>query len=109
MYKAVNKDKAIWNSMEASELHTGVPTINLEKNQFIFMLLKLKYLLLELNTVKFMSILYYNNFTMVFLLKIYDKYSVMPSYMCTKPCSGPIFSRSTKWMTEFRFYSTSDT
>ena len=27
----------------------------------------------------------------------------MPADMCTKPCSGPIISRSIKWMTEFRF------
>ena len=39
----------------------------------------------------------------------YDKYSFMPEYMCNKPCSGPIISRSTKWVTGFIFYPTSDT
>ena len=29
--------------------------------------------------------------------------------MCTKTCSGPIISQSTKWMTGLRFYPTSDT
>ena len=29
--------------------------------------------------------------------------------MCTKPCSDPIISRITKWMTEFKFYPTSET
>ena len=29
--------------------------------------------------------------------------------MCTKPCSSPIVSCSTKCMTEFRLYETSDT
>ena len=43
------------------------------------------------------------------LLPKYDKSSVMPADMCTKPCSGPIISRSTKWMTGFRFYPTSET
>ena len=39
----------------------------------------------------------------------YDKSSVMTADMCTKPCSGPIISRSTEWMTGFRLYPTSDT
>ena len=33
----------------------------------------------------------------------------MPADICTKPCSGPIISRSNKWMTGFRFYPTSET
>ena len=38
----------------------------------------------------------------------YEKYSVMYPDMCTKPCSGPIISRITKWTTAFIFYPTSD-
>ena len=38
----------------------------------------------------------------------FDNYSVMPEDICTKPCAGPIISSSTKLMTGFRFYSTSD-
>ena len=38
----------------------------------------------------------------------YENSSVMQVYMCTKPFSGPIISRSTKWMTGFRFYPTSE-
>ena len=44
----------------------------------------------------------------IFITK-YDKSSVMPEDMCTKPCSDPIISRSTKWMTGLRLYPTSDT
>ena len=33
----------------------------------------------------------------------------MQSDMCTKPCSGPIIGRITKWMTGLRFYPTSET
>ena len=62
----------------------------------------LKELLLELNTLIFIS---ENG---LFIPK-YGKYSVIPAYMCTKPCSVPIISWSTKWMTGFRFYLTSDT
>ena len=32
----------------------------------------------------------------------------MPADMCMKPCSGPIISQSTKYMTGFRFYPTSE-
>ena len=39
----------------------------------------------------------------------YEKSSVMPEDMCTKPCSGPIISWSTKCMTGLRLYTTSDT
>ena len=39
----------------------------------------------------------------------YEKYSVMPEDMCTKPCSRPIISWSNKMMTGFRFRPTSDT
>ena len=38
----------------------------------------------------------------------YEKYSVMYPDMCTKPCSGPIISRITKYMTDIRLYPTSD-
>ena len=32
----------------------------------------------------------------------YEKYNFVPADMCTKPCLGPIISRSTKRMTEYR-------
>ena len=44
----------------------------------------------------------------LFLTK-YKKSSVVSADMCTKPCSGPIISCSTKCMTGFRFYPTSET
>ena len=44
----------------------------------------------------------------IFILKC-EKSSVIPADICTKPCSGPIISRSTKWMTGFRLYPNSDT
>ena len=39
----------------------------------------------------------------------YEKCSIVPSYMCTKPCLDPIISWITKCMTEIRLYSSSDT
>ena len=38
-------------------------------------------------------------FDNVLFLPKYEKSIVMPADMCTKPCSGHIISRSTKWMT----------
>ena len=40
---------------------------------------------------------------------IYDKSSVVPEDMCTKPCLGSIISWINKWMTGFRLYPSSDT
>ena len=39
----------------------------------------------------------------------YEKSSVIPVDMCTKPCACQIISWSNKWMTIFRLYPTSDT
>ena len=39
----------------------------------------------------------------------HDNYSVMPAYMCTKPCPVPIISCSTKCITGFILYPTIDT
>ena len=71
------------------------------------MLLDLNELLLELNILTFMFFLQEQYGNDIFVLK-YEKYSVIMDDMCTTPCSGPITSRSNKWMTGFRLYSTSD-
>ena len=68
--------------MEALALHTGAPTVHWEDNK---------------------------NFISVIIVPEYEKYIVMLSDMCTRPCPGPIISRGTKWMTGFRFHITSDT
>ena len=47
MYKAVKKTKAVWCYMEALALHTGAPTVHWEHTQVVFLLFKLKWLLLE--------------------------------------------------------------
>ena len=69
MYKAINKTRPIQSYMEALVFHTGAPTEIWNKTQIVFMLLKLKLLLLELNTLTFLSISYNNNLTMVFFPK----------------------------------------
>ena len=39
----------------------------------------------------------------------YEKSSVMPTDMCTKPCLDPIISQSTKWMIGLGLYPNSET
>ena len=39
----------------------------------------------------------------------YEMSSIMTADMGTKPCSGPIISRSNKWMTRLGLYPTSNT
>ena len=77
--------------------------------QVVFLWLIIKELHLESKQI---------NITVCFLQEIFDngilvpkdeKYSVSPADMCTKSFLGPIISRSTKWMTGFWLYSSSDT
>ena len=61
--------------MEALALYTGAPTVNGEGTPVVFLLLKLKELLLELNILILQSVFYKNNLTMVSFfqnMKIYD-------------------------------------
>ena len=48
-------------------------------------------------------------FDNVLFVTKYEKSSVMPSYMCTKPCSGLIISQSNKRTNGSRLYPISDT
>ena len=56
MYKAVKKTKVIWRYIESLLLHTGAPTVYWEEQQVIFLLLRLKELLLEFNMLIFQSV-----------------------------------------------------
>ena len=57
------------------------------------------------NLVYFLQVKFENG---LFIPK-YDKSSFMREDMCTKPCSGPIISWSTKWITALKLYPTIDT
>ena len=106
MYKAVKKTKFIRRYMEALVLHTGAHTVYLEDNTSFISVVESKIVtpgVKRMNiTVCFLKYQFENG---LFIPK-YENQSVMPEYMCTKPCSGPISSRSNKWMTGFRFYPT---
>ena len=75
----------------------------------VFLLLKLNELLLELNTSKFMSVFYKKKIKNGLFVPKYEKSSVIPEDMCTKPCSGTIISWSTKCITGLILYPTIDT
>ena len=95
--------------MEALALHTGAHTVHWEDNKSCISVVKYK---IVTHIVKHIDIPVYflqEQFDNGLFLPKYEKFSVMLADMCTKPCSGPIISRSTKWMTGFRFYPTSDT
>ena len=82
--------------MEAFALHNGAPTVHCE-DKTIF----ISFVLAQIVTprVKHIDIPVYflqNQFDNGLFIPKYGKSSVMPADMCTKPCSGPITSRSTK-------------
>ena len=108
VYKYV-KEKVIWGYMEALALHTGAPTVHWEDKISCMYVVEAK---IVTPTVKHNYIpvcfLRYQFDNGLFIQK-YDKSSVMPSDMCTKPCSGPITSWSNKLMTGFIFYPNSET
>ena len=109
MYKDVNKNKEIQCHMKSLSLHTGALTVNWEDNTSCISVVEAKiYTPIFKNiyiSVSFLQEIFDNG---IFVPK-YDNSSVIPEDMCTKPCSGPIISWSTKWITGFMFYPTSDT
>ena len=109
MYKDVNKAKVILRCMEDLALHTGAPTEHCEYNTSFISVVEAK---IDTPRVKHIDIpvcFLQEKFDNSLFLPKYEKSSVMPEDMCTKPCSCPIISRSTKWMTGFIFYPTSET
>ena len=109
MYKAVKKTKVIQRYMEALTLHTGAPTVHWDDNTSCISAVEAK---IVTPRVKHIDIPVYFPREKVdngLFLPKHEKSSFMPADMCTKPCSGAIISRSTKWMTGFRFYPTSET
>ena len=94
--------------MESLALHTGAPTVYWEDNTNCISVVDTKRVTPRVKNIDipvyFLQEQFYNG---LFLPK-YDKYSVMPSDMCTKPFSVPIISRSTKLMTGFIFCPTNE-
>ena len=109
MYKAVRKTKSVRRYIEALSLHTGAPTLHWEYNTSCIYVVEAKIVNLRVKHIGiplcFLQEKFYNG---IFDLK-YEKSSVVTADKCTKPCSGPIISRSNECMTGFILYPTSYT
>ena len=109
MYKAVKKAKVIQRYMEASAIHTGALTVHQEDNTSCISAVEAKRVTPRVKHIDMTVCFLQDQFDTCFLITEYEKSSVMPADMCTKPCLGPITIRNTKCMTGFRFYPSSDT
>ena len=109
MYKSINKTKVIRRYMEALAIHTGAPTVNWEDNRSCICVIEAKIVTTRVKHIDIPVCFLLHKFGNGLFRPKYEKSSVMPADMCTKPCLGPIISRSTKCMIGFIFYPTSET
>ena len=109
MYKAINKAKVIRRYKEDLALHTGAHTVHWEDRKSFIYFVEAKRVTPRVKHIDIPVCFLQEQFDNGLFIPKYEKSSVIPEDMCTKPCSGPIISRSTKWMTGFRFYPTIET
>ena len=103
------ENKFIQRYMENLALHTGASTVHWEYNTNCIYVVESTRVNPRLKQIDITVCFLKEQFDNGLFIPKYYKSSAMPVDMCTKPCSGPIISRITKWMTGFRFYPTSDT
>ena len=94
--------------MEALALYTGAPTVHWEDNTSCISVVEDEKVTPRVKHIDIPVCFLQEQFDNGLFLPKYEKSSVMTADMCTKPCSGSIISRVTKWMTGFRFYPTSE-
>ena len=82
--------------MEALALHTGEPTVHREDNTSCIPVVEANIVTPIVKHIYIPVCFLQDQFDHCLFISKYDNYSVLPSDMCTKPCSGPIISRSTK-------------
>ena len=95
--------------MESLALHTGAPIVYLEYNTSFVYVVKDKRVSPRVKHIYIPVYFLQKQFNKGLFVPKYDNSSVILVDMCTKPCSGPIIRRSTKWMIGFKFYPTIDT
>ena len=93
--------------MVALALHTGAPTLHWEDNTS-FYFVEAKRFTPIVKHIEIPVCFLQKQFNNSLFVPKYEKSSFMMEDMCAKPCSGPIISRSTKCMTGFRLYPTSN-
>ena len=95
--------------MEALALHTVAHTVHWEDNTSFISVVEAKIVTPRDKHIDIPVCFLQDKFDNGLFLPKYYKSSVVSEDMCTKPCSGPIIRWSTKLMTGFRFYPTSET
>ena len=95
--------------MEALALHTGAPTVYWGYTTSCIYVVESKIVAPRVKHIDIPVYFIQEQILNDIFVPKYEKSSFMPEDMCKKPCSGPIISQSTKWMTGSRFYPTSDT
>ena len=82
--------------MEDLALHTGATKIHLEYNTSCIYVAESKRVTPRVKQIDIPVYFLQEIFENGLFLPKYEKSSVMPEDMCTKPCSGPIIIRSNK-------------
>ena len=95
--------------MEALAIHTGSTIVHWEDNTSFIYVVEDKRVTPWVKNIDITVCFLHKKIDNGIFIPKYENSSVMPEDMCTKLCSGPIISRSNKWMTGFRLYPTSDT
>ena len=94
--------------MEALSLHTSAPALNWEYKTSCSFFVEAKRVTPRVKHIDIPVCFLQEQFDNGLFIPKYEKYSIIPADMYTKPFPGPIIGRSTKWMTGLRFYPTSD-
>ena len=95
--------------MEALAHHTGAPGVNWEDKTSCIYVVEDKMVTPGFKHIYIPVCLLQEQFDNGLFVPKYNKSSIMPADMCKKTCPAPIISWSTKYMTGFRLYPTSDT
>ena len=90
-------------------IHTCAPTVHWEDINSCIFVVEAKMVTPRVKNVEIPVCFIQEKFDNGIFVSKYENSSVISEDMCTKPCPGPIISWSTKLMTEFIFYPTSDT
>ena len=93
--------------METLALHIGAPTLHWEENSSCISVVEAERVTPRVKHIDITVCFLQEQFDNGLFIPKYEKPSVIPADMCTKPCSGPIIRRITKWTTGFRFYPNS--
>ena len=94
--------------MGALTIHTGLPTVHWQDNTRCIPAVEAKRITPRVKHIDIPVCFQQEQFDNGLFLPKYEKSVVITADMCPKPCSGPIISRITKWMTGFKFYPTSE-